>query len=402
MAIWEHLFMCIIPEVASELSHLLRYVNEKLGQDILFQLALEKNDKGRFILGEALRTHAYENNFKNIYSHLSTENKSQVLADLFNDPYLSSHMNVEIGSRSFSSNEDLLIYFKYVRNTRIIVEGRNCSMWTNYVGKIRQTLTIEKFEQFLQIIFDKLGEEYLKELVLHDDGDGQSIISREISQEEDSKVIAMLELLSIHSQMQVLQKAYTTPGMIKQMLSDKGSNYWTTRYLKLNLVDGTASNIPDGFNILASYFLEKFSSEELKQFIQIITSLNKVDGKTQSIWSDYIEKVCSIRGYTQIEKERKTFSLSSIDRLLKVVTNELGAKAVLELMYHYDSNRVVINYIAQSENKEMAEIAFRHLGQNETKGKIQFRPIEGRPEKERPTTQQQSGKKRGKQQKAKK
>ena len=71
-------------------------------------------------------------------------------------------------------------------------------------------------------------------------------------------------------------------------------------------------------------------------------------------------------------------------------------------MYHYDSNRVVINYIAQSENKDMVEIAFRHLEQNETKGKIQFRPIEGRPENERPTTQQQSGKKRGKQQKPKK
>ena len=96
-------------------------------------------------------------------------------------------------------------------------------MWTNYVGKIRQTLTIEKFEEFLQFILDRLGEEYLKELVLHDDGDGQSIISREISQEEDSKVNAMLSLLSTSSQLQVYQKAYTTPKMIEQILSDRGS-----------------------------------------------------------------------------------------------------------------------------------------------------------------------------------
>jgi hypothetical protein len=61
-----------------------------------------------------------------------------------------------------------------------------------------------------------------------------------------------------------------------------------------------------------------------------------------------------------------------------------------------------MNYIAQSENKDMAEIAFHYLEQHETNGQIQFRLIEGRPEKEQPAALQQSGKKRGKQQKAKK
>jgi hypothetical protein len=69
----------------------------------------------------------------------------------------------------------------------------------------------------------------------------------------------------------------------------------------------------------------------MKQFIQIITSLNKVDGKKQSIWSDYIEKVC--RHYTPMENEMKHFSINSMDRLLKVVTNNMDAKAVLEFMY---------------------------------------------------------------------
>ena len=61
-----------------------------------------------------------------------------------------------------------------------------------------------------------------------------------------------------------------------------------------------------------------------------------------------------------------------------------------------------MNYIAQSENKDMAEVAFRHLEQHETNGQIQFRLIKGRPEKEQPTAQQQRVKTRGKKQKAKK
>jgi hypothetical protein len=187
------------------------------------------------------------------------------------------------------------------------------------------------------------------------------------------------------------------------MLANKGSNYWTIRYLGINSTDGTASNLPDGFDLLASYFLDKFNPAQLKEFTKLVTSLNKVEGKTQSIWADYIENVCSFRAYTNMEEERKKFSESSIDRLLKVVSNKLGAAALVHLLYHYDGSRVVIN--TMRENQPIAEIAFHHLDQHEKNEKIRFCPIDGRcrPETEKPTGRQQTktkGGKRGKKQKA--
>jgi hypothetical protein len=275
-------------------------------------------------------------------------------------------------------------------------------MWTNYVAKSGHNQTIEKFEQFLEMIFDQLGEEYFKELVLHHDGDGKSVIGRAISQEENLKIDAMLSLLSAACQTEVIQKVYTTTGLIDGMLSSKGSNYWTTHYLKINSSNGTASNLPDGFDILATYFLDKFNLNELKRFVKLITSLGKVEGITRSIWGDYIEKVCSNRGYTQMEEERKKISASSIDCLLKVVSDKLGATVAVQLLYHYDSNRVVIKYFALKDCQELVDIAYRHLEQHEKNGKIEFRPIDGRLKTEQPIVKkqtQQRGKKRGKTQK---
>ena len=174
----------------------------------------------------------------------------------------------------------------------------------------------------------------MKELVLHDVGDGESAISRAISQEDDSQIDTILSLLSPPSQTQVRQKAYTTTGMIEQMLANKGSNYWTARYLGIHSADGTATNLPDGLNLLASYFLDKFNPAQLADFVKLVTSLNKVEGKTQSIWGDYVGKVSSSRAYTQMEEERNKFSASSIDCLLNVVSNRLGAPALIHLLYH--------------------------------------------------------------------
>lgn len=162
---------------------------------------------------------------------------------MFDDPYLTNQLNVEIGSRSFSDNKngELLMYFGHARTVRQ-VDGRNWSMWAKYVGKFGQRPTMNKFEQFMKFIFDKLGEEYLKELVLDDIGDGESTISHAISNEDQNRINSILSLLSPPSQTEIRNKAYTTTGLVEKMLANKGSNYWTIRYLGINSTDRTASN----------------------------------------------------------------------------------------------------------------------------------------------------------------
>ena len=106
-----------------------------------------------------------------------------------------------------------------------------------------------------------------------------------------------------------------------------------------------------------------------------------------------------------MEEERKKISASSIDCLLKVVSNKLGATVAVQLLYHYDSNRVVIKYFALKDCQELVEIAYRHLEQHEKNGKMEFRPIDGRLKTEQPIVKkqtQQRGKKRGKTQKVNK
>ena len=208
ISIWEYIFMD--SGAVKQLSDLLRHVKEKLkGEDVLKMLALEKNGKERFILGEAL-TRGDKNNVKNMYAYLLTENRNKIFATLFSDPYIISQLDVEFGSHAFSdnTNEELLMYFELVKTTRQI-NGRKFNMWTNYVEK---AWGLESFKWFMKLITDKLGEEYFKRLVdlLHADTDGQSIFATLITKGEYTKVDAIFSLLSPSSQVQVRDIAYTT------------------------------------------------------------------------------------------------------------------------------------------------------------------------------------------------
>jgi hypothetical protein len=396
-SIWEY-FFGFFPEEVRECFHLLRHVSEKLGEDVVKKLALEKDGKGRFLLGEALKKHGHDYSVKSMYAFLSTQARNEVFHTLLDDPYVSSKLDVEIGSHCFSENTngELLMYLELVKSVRQI-DGKSRSIWTNYVGKIE--LNTEKFERLLKLVLDKLGEEYLKQLILHDDdGDGESIISLATSQEHFSKIDAIFSFLSPASKTEVRQKGYTATGLIERMVSNKGSDYWIIRHLKINSADGTASNLPGGFDVLASYFLDKFNLDQLKSFVKLITSLNKVKRETRSIWGDYIRKVCSIRPFTKQEEENQKFSLSSIEHFFKVVSNRLGTTAVVQLLYHYDSSCVVINYFVLKDCPEIANLAFCQLEQHEKNGKIRFCPINGRPIVEQPIEpslhQQQRGKKK--------
>ena len=58
-----------------------------------------------------------------------------------------------------------------------------------------------------------------------DIGDGESTISHAISNEDHPQIDSMFSLLSPPSQTEVRHKAYTTTGLVEQMLANKGSSY---------------------------------------------------------------------------------------------------------------------------------------------------------------------------------
>ncbi len=106
--------------------------------------------------------------------------------------------------------------------------------------------------------------------------------------------------------------------------------------------EGLPTTLPKGFNNLVIFFLEKFNPQQLKQFVEFISYINKTeDGRARSIyWSDYIDEVCPP---ARADEEHHQISADSINFLLKLVSRKLGTVAVFKLLFHYDGNCVVIN-----------------------------------------------------------
>lgn len=116
---------------------------------------------------------------------------------------------------------------------------------------------------------------------------------------------------------------------------------------------GIATNLPDGFNVLALYFLENFNRDQLKQFVKFIASINRnYKLRRYSIWIDYINKAC-------FGDERS--SHKALGKFMECVTKELGESAAKKLMLAYDDvNDDVITSAAMSGYIEMVEAMLIH------------------------------------------
>lgn len=123
-------------------------------------------------------------------------------------------------------------------------------------------------------------------------------------------------------------------------------------------------------------FLEKFNPQQLEQFVEFITHLNKTENeRTRSVWGDYIDEVCS---HVRATEERRKDSVDSINRLLKLVSSKLGPVAVAKMLFHYDGNCVVITRLALKIRKGLAEVLYSHSEQQQKGGKMRFNSVESR------------------------
>ena len=137
-------------------------------------------------------------------------------------------------------------------------EGKKHSLWSIFA----KNATDEKMDAFLRRISELFGTSVVKDLVLYEET---------IVKANEKMVDVMLDRLAIEDRDEVCSRVFTTDS-VQNRLVDKGPDYVIKRYLGIDY-RGMASNLPDGFNVLALYFIEQFDKDQLTQFAKFISSV---------------------------------------------------------------------------------------------------------------------------------
>ena len=214
----------------------------------------------------------------------------------------------------------------------------------------------------IAITIAKLGDAAVEQVVLHEDDKGEIVFSRNYLTRE-MKVAAMYAHLPREKRYEIQQKLLAafinnpdrneTQTIIRKKVPP---TQWVNRYLEID-GRGVAINLPCGFNVLSFYFIEYFDESQLRQFVQIIVSVTEIcfsEGtRPYSIWADYVDKACCTDTLTEFQ---------TIDKFLKCVSEKLGRDVVVsELLYHNNGGGKVIARAASTGNLQILQVMSAYL-----------------------------------------
>ena len=275
----------------------------------------------------------------------------------------------------------------FVQDITAIRELRKISIFSKIIsGKTigYSQEKIEKIKEFMKLLSDKLGEDAVEQVVLHKADDGKFVFASECFwyEEEVTAMYAHLPKKKRDNIRHQLLTAVRDTVQIEKWIKEEevGEIDQSTKGVEHCLgmdVRGVATNLPEGFNVLSLYFIEKFDKVQLWQVIELIVSVKTIltlegNRRRYSIWVDYIDKVCAAQDDV-IDGQR---SCQAIQKLFEIVSQKFGKNIVKEKLLFHGGRRVIdraasngdfqilgvmLNYLDVSLQTNIFDVTFTRL-----------------------------------------
>lgn len=103
----------------------------------------------------------------------------------------------------------------------------------------------------------------------------------------------MLNSLDKEQRSDILHDTFSQLDVIEGVRKAYGSSRFSLMTRHLLAVDGSGvvHNLVDGLDLLSLYFLHQLEDDDLKEFLHFV--LQDKGSDCNSIWTDYIEEVCT-------------------------------------------------------------------------------------------------------------
>ena len=227
--------------------------------------------------------------------------------------------------------DQLKQFVKFISSVNKNYRRNRCSIWVDYINKACNEdgrNSHKALEKFMKCVSDKLGKTATKKLVLaYDDISGDVITSAASSGCMDL-VDAMLAHMTKEDRYEIRDNVFTTEGLVSKLVRTRGSHYWIKHFLALDK-ERVARNVPDGFNVLCLYFVDKFDKAGLKEFVEFIRSDPPENDFYWSIWGYYGDNIDG-------EYPSLTYSIKAVAKFLSRVSQLLGKDTARQLVLFDD------------------------------------------------------------------
>ncbi len=230
-----------------------------------------------------------------------------------------------------ANNSQLL---KFVEDIMVLhkTEGENLksSIWGHF---IQENDNDDNVDNFLKCVSERLGENFVKNLAIHDDGRGAVIFRAEL-RGKSQMVESMLSHLSKEGRNEIDQfTASFGSKLIEDYFFSSTPTYWT-------MLDNYS-----GINILM-FFVSFGNSTQLAEFVKVLTSVTEINGKERSIWNHLPELCLKEQEMLRFKNSNSPFIYVSkktddLHILFECVSNQLGENVLKELVLN-DNGIVII------------------------------------------------------------
>ena len=346
----------------------LNCVSEKLGHTIVKDLVLQ--EEGKMITRVLL---CYDEHlFNSMLNCLSAESRTasiqqvlgkipETMEGIFLDPN-QKHCLYWMNMIHFiveNANRDQLRNVVNAISTVHYLGGRKCSIWSNFLCDVEAYQNFnEKINNFLKLVADKLGENVVTDLLLHDEGKG---ITCALLRYDENLINVTWAYLSEENRTKVGKSIIdNAPQLMEELFLDK-----------------ELESLPSWMNIL-QFLLNYSNNEQLSKLVDVIVKKplrrNTVRGRNTlvskdmpvlSIWGAYLDKCYANMQYFTSTEATVNALAEKVDKFLKCVSEKMGQTAVKNLVIHHDGQCVVIRRIAVRGQKKVLDAMLTHLNDHD-------------------------------------
>ena len=211
-----------------------------------------------------------------------------------------------------------------------------CSIWSNFLCDAEHYTNFnEKIDTFLRFVTVTLGENSVKELLLHDGGKATTCASLRY---DENIVNTMMANLSYQYRREVGKAVIdNVPRIIDTQIFE---------------------TLPHWMNIL-QLLVDYADNDQLSKLVDAILKINvprRNNEYARSIWGLYLDNYNSCTTPTPVRN-----ALEKIDTFLKLVWEKLGESRVEDLVLHDDGQGIVIRSAARKNHNDLVDTMLTNL-----------------------------------------